>query len=130
FNDFTKHRQVFAIPGNHDWYDGLSGFIQLFCQGRRPEGGRWFGAWRTQQRRSYFSIKLPQGWWLWGVDLALDVDLDPPQVSYFSAMARQLQPGDRVILCSPEPVWINSHDTAAAARPEVKNAWDKAAIIE
>ena len=22
---------VFAIPGNHDWYDGLSAFARLFC---------------------------------------------------------------------------------------------------
>ena len=22
---------VFAIPGNHDWYDGLTAFARLFC---------------------------------------------------------------------------------------------------
>ncbi|MBD0259531.1 MAG: metallophosphoesterase [Cytophagales bacterium] len=57
---------VFAIPGNHDWYDGLSAFLKLFCQ---PD--RWIGAWKTQQQRSYFAIKLPYNWWLWGIDIQL-----------------------------------------------------------
>ena len=28
-------RFVFALPGNHDWYDGLSAFTHLFCN-RHP----------------------------------------------------------------------------------------------
>lgn len=23
---------VYAIPGNHDWYDGLNGFMRVFCR--------------------------------------------------------------------------------------------------
>ncbi len=38
---------LYAIPGNHDWYDGLTSFMRLFAQ------GGWIGAWRTRQRRSY-----------------------------------------------------------------------------
>ncbi|HRI38383.1 MAG TPA: hypothetical protein PLO50_07500, partial [Nitrospira sp.] len=45
-------RDLFAIPGNHDWYDGLTNFIRLFCH--TGDGRRWFGAWRSKQRRSYF----------------------------------------------------------------------------
>ena len=27
-------RKLFAIPGNHDWYDGLNAFDSLFCSSR------------------------------------------------------------------------------------------------
>ena len=97
-------RTVLALPGNHDWYDGLTSFIRLFCQ--RPRAQRWLGAWGTQQRRSYFAIKLPHGWWLWGVDMALEDDLDPSQYDYFRDRSEDLQEGDRVILCVPTPVWL------------------------
>ncbi|HEX7293873.1 MAG TPA: hypothetical protein VF259_04960 [Solirubrobacterales bacterium] len=29
YRDF--HRPIYAIPGNHDWYDGLEGFMYHFC---------------------------------------------------------------------------------------------------
>jgi calcineurin-like phosphoesterase family protein len=39
---------IYAIPGNHDWYDGLQGFMAHFCAARpelrppgRPVGKRW-----------------------------------------------------------------------------------------
>ncbi|WP_169949488.1 metallophosphoesterase [Microbispora sp. H11081] len=25
---------IFAVPGNHDWYDGLGGFMRVFCDAR------------------------------------------------------------------------------------------------
>jgi hypothetical protein len=53
------HPELFAVPGNHDWYDGLVSFSRLFCQ------GRWLGGWQTRQRRSYFALRLPHRWWLW-----------------------------------------------------------------
>ena len=49
---------------------------------------------------------MPHGWWLWGVDLALADDLDPPQLAYFREAAEHLEPGDRVILCVPAPSWL------------------------
>jgi hypothetical protein len=30
-----KNTDVYAIPGNHDWYDGLNSFMGVFCA-RRP----------------------------------------------------------------------------------------------
>lgn len=103
--DETPH--VFAIPGNHDWYDGLSAFIRLFCSNI---GGRDFGAWRTRQDRSYFALKLPGRWWLLGSDSQLQDDIDVPQLQYFAGIAdRHMQPGDRVILCLATPVWIYAH---------------------
>ncbi len=92
---------VFAIPGNHDWYDGLVSFSRLFFQ------NRWIGGWQTQQKRSYFAIKLPHNWWLWGVDVQLESDIDQPQLEYFCGIAREhVHPGDRIILATAEPDWI------------------------
>ena len=95
---------VFAIPGNHDRYDGLTAFERIFCQ------ERWFAAWKTHQRRSYFALKLPQRWWLWGLDTQLDGNLDQPQLEYFEQVAREhMAEGDRMILCSPQPGWVEAH---------------------
>jgi hypothetical protein len=99
--------RVYAIPGNHDWYDGLSSFTRLFCT---DVGGRWLGGWRTEQTRSYFALRLPGRWWLVGVDSQLQADLDPPQIEYFRAIAeREMRAGDRVILCMSEPTWVYAH---------------------
>ncbi len=91
---------LFAIPGNHDWYDGLSAFMRLFC------ANRWLAGRRTRQSRSYFALKLPQGWWLVGTDVQLDSDIDVPQVEYFREVATHMKPEDRIILCNAEPAWI------------------------
>lgn len=91
---------LYAIPGNHDWYDGLTSFIDLFCSERR------LGAWRTRQYRSYFSVRLPHHWWLWGLDAAFETRIDRPQMDYFSRAAALLQPGDGVIICTAKPTWL------------------------
>jgi len=98
---------VFAIPGNHDWYDGLSAFSRLFMS---DIGGRWFAGWATRQTRSYFALRLPHRWWLLGSDGQLQSDIDTPQIEYFRHVAEtQMQPGDRAIMCLSQPVWIYAH---------------------
>jgi hypothetical protein len=89
--------QLFAIPGNHDWYDGLGAFMNLFASGKS------IGGWRTPQHRSYFALQLPHKTWLLGVDIQLDSDIDNSQIDYFDKL---VQRGDRVILCTPEPDWV------------------------
>ena len=95
---------LFAIPGNHDWYDGLVSFSRLFTQRRT------LGAWQTRQRRSYFAIRLPGHWWLWAVDTHLESDIDLGQLEYFRGVATStrggLAAGDRVILATAEPDWL------------------------
>ncbi|WP_163713819.1 metallophosphoesterase [Mangrovibacterium lignilyticum] len=92
---------LFAIPGNHDWYDGLSNFIKLFCQERS------LGNWKTAQKRSYWAIKLPHHVWLLGIDIQLSSDIDYPQLQYFGKLAKEdFQEGDRVVLCTAEPAWV------------------------
>ena len=34
----TRAADLFAIPGSHDWYDGLINFTNIFCRGRRAGG--------------------------------------------------------------------------------------------
>ncbi len=104
FNKNTPKNErpaLFAIPGNHDWYDGLGNFIALFCQ------KRWIGNWQTVQERSYFAIKLPYNYWIFGTDVQLDSDIDQPQKEYFQQIAKnEMQDGDKVILCTAEPAWV------------------------
>jgi hypothetical protein len=101
FEGAGRRPQVFAIPGNHDWYDSLVAFSRTFC---RPERG--FAGCRTQQTRSYFALQLPHDWWLLAIDLQLGADLDEPQVRYFREVAARMPPQARVILCVPDPQWI------------------------
>jgi hypothetical protein len=91
---------LLALPGNHDWYDGLTSFMRIFAQ------ERYVGGWRTRQHRSYFAVQLPLRWWLWGVDTQLDSYLDAPQLAYFEAL--DVQPGDRIILCTARPGWVHA----------------------
>lgn len=94
--------KMFAVPGNHDWYDSLASFTRLFCQNRT------IGGWHAPQRRSYFAVKLPYGWWLLGTDVQLAADIDQPQVDFFRRVAERFESGDRVILCNADPHWINA----------------------
>ncbi|WP_241759350.1 hypothetical protein [Pyxidicoccus parkwayensis] len=106
---------LFAVPGNHDWYDGLVSFLRLFCQGRESV------AWRTHQRRSYFAIKLPRRWWLLGTDIQLESDIDAAQVEFFENVAKQMSDEDRVILCNAEPEWIYQQVKPHAGREFLDN---------
>ncbi|MBO0829436.1 MAG: hypothetical protein J2P24_16810 [Streptosporangiales bacterium] len=92
-----------ALPGNHDWYDGLTSFLRVFAQGRKV------GGWRTAQSRSYFAVALPNRWWLLGVDTQLGTYIDGPQLDYFEQrVTRNLRPGDGVIICAATPTWVHS----------------------
>jgi len=70
---------------------------------------RSIGGWETQQKRSYFAIRLPQNWWIWALDYQLESDIDQPQLEFFNQVADQMPPGARVILVSAEPDWIYGH---------------------
>ncbi len=92
-----------ALPGNHDWYDGLTAFLRLFTQ------DRMIGGWRTEQKRSYFTVQLPHRWWLVGLDSQLDTYFDEPQLKYFEeSLTANLQPGDSVIVCCATPAWVKA----------------------
>ena len=131
---------LLAIPGNHDWYDGLTAFTREFCRGGTV------GAWAPVQGRSYFAVHLSANcpksdvdWWLLGIDVALNSQIDAAQQRYFIDTLRDNRPvpasaGEpeqpvasqdsgaafprcrqtRVILCTAKPVWLDdpSHTIA------------------
>jgi hypothetical protein len=105
---------LYAIPGNHDWYDGLAAFFNLFCRRRiaSPQSagvdreGRRIAGRATHQTRSYFAIKLPGGWWLWGTDSQLKGYIDQPQIDFFQYVAANwMEDGSKLILCVGMPSW-------------------------
>jgi hypothetical protein len=95
--------QMLAIPGNHDWYDGLTNFMRLFC----TEGRGWVGGRTTDQTHSYFAARLPHDWWLWGIDIQFNSYIDDPQLRYFRRVACEMGRGARLILCTAEPSWTD-----------------------
>lgn len=107
---------LLALPGNHDWYDGLTSFIRLFTRQRN------IGGWRTIQTRSYFALRLTggedsPGWWIVGLDSQLGQYIDEPQLDYFyNTVTTMLLPGDAVILCVAAPYWVKETEDANAFR--------------
>jgi Calcineurin-like phosphoesterase len=113
---------VMALPGNHDWYDGLASFRRNFCESwvqRDAAPGEELipvpapglrddvGGWGAFQSRSYFAVQLSPHWWLWAVDSQLDAPIDAEQLAYFRAAARHL--GDaKIILCTATPSWLEA----------------------
>src|ERR1700674_233810 len=93
---------LYAIPGNHDWYDGLVMFLAFFARHESVH----FGGWRTRQRRSYFALQLTCDWWLWCTDIQLADDRDQPQADYFEMIARRMDKDSKIILVSAEPGWL------------------------
>jgi hypothetical protein len=103
---------LYAIPGNHDWYDGLAAFLDLFCWRQLPgpwsvaRKGRTIGGRNTRQTRSYFALALPHNWWVWGFDAQLTLYIDQQQINFFSHVAGEwMAPGSRLILCVAQPDW-------------------------
>jgi hypothetical protein len=99
-----EHPAAYAIPGNHDWMDGLTGFLRLFAQ------GGWIGGWKTQQSRSYFALALPHDWWLWGIDIQSDSLIDRPQIDFFTGAAQEAAAAaapakPRLVLATATPAW-------------------------
>ncbi|KAE8772736.1 hypothetical protein D1007_55211 [Hordeum vulgare] len=93
--------QCFMIPGNHDWFDGLNTFMRYICH------KSWLGGWFLPQKRSYFALKLPNGWWVFGLDQALHGDIDVYQFKFFAELCQQkVGEHDSVILITHEPNWL------------------------
>ncbi len=118
---------VYAIPGNHDWYDGLAAFLTVFTDDE--------GIYRRQsklhsvQRRSYFAIALPHNWWIWGVDVGLSGEgrVDYEQLDYFREAFKLVCRVDaddrdgRIIVCVSEPSWLKRTREEGSTQPD---QWD------
>ncbi len=114
-----KRPDLFAVPGNHDWYDGLKTFFHFFCrrtikasgEAEVDRPGRPIGGRRTHQTRSYFALRLPGNWWLWGTDNQLDGYIDQPQIDFFQYVGEHwMEEGSRLILCTGTPDWQYVHE--------------------
>jgi len=108
-------RLLFVLPGNHDWYDGLSSFDHMFCKARFGHASEnKIGGWLCPQHRSYFAIRLPHNWWIWGADIQLAQYLDAGQILYFEGIAEEMKAhpteAPKLILCTPEPSWNYDKD--------------------
>lgn len=103
---------VVAIPGNHDWYDGLTNFMRVFCSTDQ----KWIGGRKTAQSRSYFAIRLTNDWWLWGIDIQFDAYIDDPQLQYFTKVSQTMGAGARLILCTAKPSWADVEGDPQAFR--------------
>lgn len=116
-----------ALPQNHDWMDSASTFGRYFL---RSKNSRALLAAEIPQQQSYFCVRLPQGWWLLGLDFALHDDIDRDQYEQFKNLAspqglqtevngqpvtQRILPDDRVILLYPEPIWTTP--VAAGVHP-------------
>lgn len=128
-------RPIYGVPGNHDYYDQLDGFRRQF---RHPPLWEWRpaayrggaeaeppdsdddyaqlslrGFYRTQEA-SYLALKLPYGWWLWGLDTETG-QIDERQKNFFHQFCEMVRsrpdaprpdrvvPPERLIVatCSP-----------------------------
>ncbi|MFC4531807.1 metallophosphoesterase family protein [Sphaerisporangium dianthi] len=79
---------IYALPGNHDWYDGLGGFMRVFC-----------GAQALQQERRGFSLS-PAG--LRGLLWKRPEAIDEPRLA--EARRRRALPGQQAT--QPGPYWV------------------------
>lgn len=97
---------LFATPGNHDWYDGLTSFFRLMCQ------QKYIGAFKTEQTRSYFAFQIKYGLHILCLDNQLLGDIDIPQIEYFKDYIKKcIESKLSLIVCVAEPYWYNyNHD--------------------
>jgi hypothetical protein len=94
-------RALFGIPGDHDYFDELRGFHSQF---RRPPAASGPGddasrltvpAYRTCQDASYFALRLPFAWSVWGVDCM--GGLDARQREFFQREAAEVPPRKLIV---------------------------------
>ncbi|GAA2727260.1 metallophosphoesterase [Actinocorallia aurantiaca] len=79
---------IYALPGNHDWYDGLEGFMRVFCD-RRGDGS-------------------PGGWWKGHLGIVARRLWRRPEPADEGALAeaRKLRPAPAQQGVQPGPYWV------------------------
>lgn len=106
-------RPLVGIPGNHDYYDSLDGFNRQF---RRPSTGEANDApgsrppqlaiptFERVQEASYVALRLPFGWWFWGMDTE-EGEIDFRQQEFFKGINANYAP-KKLIVATPEPTTV------------------------
>ena len=105
-----RNTDLFLIPGNHDWYDSLSSFSRRFFAYKHKDGSIQertpFSQFKNRQMRSYFVLKLPSNWELWGLDIQLGKDVDNQQYTFFNDHAQSITANTKIIVCIAEPEYV------------------------
>ena len=91
---------AYLVPGNHDYFDGLHCFLKFVIN------SDWLGGWLMPQRKSYFALKLPMDWYVFGLDNGLTEDIDATQCAYFARLADGLPSSAKIIIVTHDPNWI------------------------
>ncbi len=113
FQDLSKRfagmekKTIFAIPGNHDYYDALDGFNRQFCQPADDDCGQLaLDGFERKQQASYVAIKLPFDWMFWGLD-AQGGEMDFRQKRFFQSTCKnikgEVETPKKLIVATPEP---------------------------
>ncbi len=128
-------RPIYALPGNHDWYDNLSGFMHHFCgcdhPVARPTGRGWRGLlrralWRRppplddtkvsfaqREREERQNIGQPGPYFaidagpvlLVAIDTGIRGDIDYGQGEWLRAVSRSVDKPK--ILLTGKPIYVN-----------------------
>jgi hypothetical protein len=120
------NRPLFGIPGNHDYYDQLDGFRRQFRHKVRDEPlyscppenvspeemlkqpQLFIRGFNRHQQASYFALRLPFDWWLWGLDTEVG-QIDERQAKFFRDLCDddQAYPPKKLIVatCAPTTVF-------------------------
>jgi len=112
-------KAIYAIPGNHDYYDALDGFHRQFCKpvdfpANHPHASiskysaqLELKGFNRSQQASYVALKLPFNWHFWGLDCQ-EGHLDTRQQAFFLSTCgttneKQFKTPDKLIVATPEP---------------------------
>lgn len=108
-----NRRPMLGIPANHDYYDLIDGFNRQLRKPTSEEGKEdllgllpqlMIPGFKRVQTASYTAIKLPFGWWLWGLDNEVG-KLDVRQQIFFKEICGG-KPPDKLIVATPEPTTV------------------------
>jgi hypothetical protein len=113
----TYRRDIYAVPGNHDWYDELTGFMIHFCDnvyhfrdGNRPTVDpqklarlRAIRTNRVFQPNMYFSIDTPHVR-LVCIDTGIKGRIDAEQEAWLARASAHPKPK---ILISGKPIYVD-----------------------
>lgn len=113
----TNRRPLFAIPGNHDYYDVLDGFRRQFRTpvSTRPENKVYskndlsgpqlmLNGFKREQATSYIALRLPFDWMIWGLDTEVG-KIDERQRDFFKDSNDQRTP-DKLIVATSAPTTV------------------------
>ena len=109
--EMSTRRPIFAIPGNHDYYDVLDGFNRQFRRPITDEDDKFsrepllqLPTFERHQEASYVAVQLPFDWWLWGLDIERN-DIDFRQETFFKKIKKKEDP-KKLIIATPSPTTV------------------------